>query len=196
MLHDHEKFKNILAGIQSLVISVAVVIGGVWTLITFNVLDQVAKARAELEVLQSRHSAIEIDIEASQVSLSDDQRKQCILASVVIKNTGTQNAVLEFQRDGPMAVTPVTFDKNGAPVYGETVRASIAGSNPRKTITTGTFVRAGSRSHYRILVPVQKPGVYFLTFSADATGSEAELSKKAAGARRQTWGAQLYFVVK
>ena len=156
-----------------------------------------AKARAELEVLQSRQSAIEIDIEASQVSLSGDQYRQCILASVLIKNTGTRNTVLEFQRDGPMAVTPVTFDKSGAPVYGETVRTSIAGSNPREAITTGAFVRAGSRlQRFSILVPVQKPGVYFLTFSADVVGSEAELSEKAAGARRQTWGAQLYFVVK
>lgn len=45
---DSEKFKNIMGGVQSLVVSIAFVTGGIWTLVTFDILSQ--KERAEIEL--------------------------------------------------------------------------------------------------------------------------------------------------
>lgn len=44
-----EEFKNLAAGIQSLLIGLAVLVGGVWTMVRFFSMKEVKKARAELE---------------------------------------------------------------------------------------------------------------------------------------------------
>jgi hypothetical protein len=53
---DHERFKNITGAIQSLVVSVAVLVGGGWTLFEYNSLRSAEKARLEVEDLTTaRH---------------------------------------------------------------------------------------------------------------------------------------------
>jgi hypothetical protein len=203
---DHERFKNIFTGVQSLVFAVAIVIGGFWTLVTFNMLGQRDKARVELAELQDRakreaemvgsQAAIEIDIDATQISSADDQDRQFMLVSVVIKNTGTRNNYLEFDSRGPLAVTPVSFDADDYPVFGETERMQVVGGEVTERIA-GIMVRAGSRSsRMPFLIPVKAPGIYYLAFSLDVKGVEADVVAKTAEVGRLTWSASTYFVVK
>ena len=53
-----EKFNNIASGIQSLLLALAVIIGGVWTLYTFSSLKQVEKAKAELHEMDPHYSLL------------------------------------------------------------------------------------------------------------------------------------------
>ena len=71
MFNDHERFNNLLSGLKNLVLSISIIIGGIWTIITFNVLNKVNKARIELTELEKKleeQAQIEINNEASRIS--------------------------------------------------------------------------------------------------------------------------------
>ena len=61
---SRESFKNFAAGVQSWVITVAVVVGGAWTLYTFVTLDMQGRAEREL----FRQAQLKIGIDAAQES--------------------------------------------------------------------------------------------------------------------------------
>src|SRR5436305_1913900 len=68
MITDHEKFKNVLSGVQSIVLSVAVLVGGIWTTVTFRLLHTTTKAEADLEELNRKlkqQAIVQINIQAS-----------------------------------------------------------------------------------------------------------------------------------
>src|SRR5262245_18699866 len=49
VIKDHERFAHLASGFQSIVIAIAVVVGGVWTAWTFSTLKSAERARSELE---------------------------------------------------------------------------------------------------------------------------------------------------
>ena len=60
---DHERFKALSAGIQSIVLSIAVLFGGGWSAYTFWRLQSVEEAKAKLESLTAPSLSITIDTE-------------------------------------------------------------------------------------------------------------------------------------
>ncbi len=166
MLSDHERFKNILNGVQSLVLSVAVVVGGVWTLLVFDVLEQVERARAELDVLRkqaAQQPAMEVEIEAEEVYLEGGNRPY-LSARVKIANVGTRNARLLYPPDRfPFAVIPVAFDAEGMQ-YGKRIGAGLASSKKPDVLSTGAVIRAGSAQIFPFFVALPGPGVYLLAY--------------------------------
>src|ERR671939_400794 len=51
---DDNKFNHIASGIQSIVVAAGLVVGGIWTLYTFNALGVVSRALAERTEIERR----------------------------------------------------------------------------------------------------------------------------------------------
>ena len=120
MIESHEKFKNIADGIKSIVLSLAVVVGGFWAVYEFSSLHRVEKAKEELENLKKRNyqqASLKIDLEANSM---DEPDGISLIGSVSITNIGTRNAHLEFpESTPPITVSKVRYGDNGKLEYGK-----------------------------------------------------------------------------
>ncbi len=90
---DHEKFKNVAAGVQSIILAVAVLVGGIWTVYLFRILDTKGRALAERHAFELRdreQGVINIDISAKQVSIPGDKGRN-IYIDIQVKNLGNRN---------------------------------------------------------------------------------------------------------
>jgi hypothetical protein len=184
MLSDHERFKNIAAGIQSFALVLAIAVGGGWTMYTFGALHQAESAKAQLRAqlnqaemakaqLRAQLKAlkeirtINIAIKPAQIEVPDDETRY-ILAMVEITNVGNHPEILEF-RGPPFAARRVFFDDRGrlrsdAPTGG--VVALSSGEAAAVQVMPKELVRLPC------IAKVKSPGLYYLTFSAVA--SEAQ----------------------
>lgn len=89
-----EQLKNTTEALKNIVVAVAVIIGGAWTLYTFWLLQSSNRAAAELEELNSRifrQPVLQIDFNIKQESLANDPNYY-LSGYVNIKNIGKRNA--------------------------------------------------------------------------------------------------------
>ena len=157
MIREHDKFRNILSGVQSLVVSMAVIVGGIWTLITFSVLGEVGKARAERSEIEKRlheQAQIVIQIQASHHLVEND--KHCIAATVAITNTGERNVFLDYG-DPPFSVAQVTFDAQGKSHF----KTALTQPN---LLSRSRVLRSGETVNYPFFVVVENTGMYVVQF--------------------------------
>src|SRR5437016_13094617 len=96
-----EQFKNILSGIQSLVLVIAIVTGGLWTLFKFG--------------LESAESPmLNITIRPSQVSIAGDPGRW-ILASIEMTNVGSRTETITWPKvKSVFTAHRVSIDERGA----------------------------------------------------------------------------------
>lgn len=109
-----EKFKNIAAGVQSVIIALGVLIGGLWTYYTFGALRARYKAEAEirqLELANRVQGVIDIEIKAEQVSSPNDTGR-FIKIDIQAKNLGNRNLNLELPNHA-LTVAKVQPDGEG-----------------------------------------------------------------------------------
>lgn len=188
MTFDHEKWKNALAGIQSLAVTIAVIVGGIWSLYTFDVLGARDRASAELRELQytlDQQATVQIEMEAEQIYLPGDTERY-VLIEVTIQNTGNRNTILNFSKL-PLGVARVR-NPGQNPVsivgprmrYGVPIVPVIGWPGPPDNEPSGRG-ESGNRGIYRgetwsqeFLIRVAESGVYLITFAVDAIGLEAE----------------------
>lgn len=107
MIKDHERFSKIAAGVQSIIISLAVAIGGLWTFYTFRSLRSVEKAKAELEEATFKRAILDIEVNstllngkrARQKSKSGNLIPFLVDIVVTISNRGNTHDVLDMSED-------------------------------------------------------------------------------------------------
>ena len=186
-----ERFKNVAAGVQSIAVTLAVIIGGVWTLYTFSALG--TKSRAEAELFQQ--AVLAIKVEARQESLKAEQGR-FIAAIATVENKGNRNTFLDFRELKPFRVLPVVFDDAGR---GEpNPLAAIEVTAPVTYVT----VRRGAVESFPMFVRVPKPGLYVVEFKAPLSPEEIKVHEASAHDSSSTaaplivWGGSAYVVVK
>jgi hypothetical protein len=195
-----ERFKNIASGIQSLILAFAVVVGGGWTLYRFRSLDEVGKARAEVEQLQRglRERGI-LKIEMASEPLSKTATGELLLSvNVTVENTGNRTEVLRWDRSGLRATQVLIEDgrsRFGARVIG---RYAVAGAD-----TPTSSILPGQSRVFPILLMLPPNGVYQLVFEAAVSPQEAEIQSHehaaaASGVQPEelVWRASKYYVAK
>src|SRR5262245_14315222 len=110
-------FQKIASGVQSVVVAIAVVIGGLWTYYTFNAQLQVQNAEATLEKLN--RDLVQEPSPDIQIELDKPSRRQGItylLGRLRIKNTGTGSVVIEAY-SGSVKLSLVTGIETFPPVF-------------------------------------------------------------------------------
>ncbi len=197
-IEDPERFEKVAAGIQSYLISAAILVGGVWTLYTFSSQLQVQNARAQLTKLQRELEAeprLEISLDARQLD-SQERSARYIVGTLMVKNVGNGDTALVF--DGsPIKIFKVTVDSSGE--SWALVRELGLRSNERATLS-GLMCHANSTRGWSFIADVGESGLYVVKFSAARKPNEAAKvvragSKTWSGMRIQ-WATSHYLEVK
>lgn len=96
--------KDFWAGVQSIVVVIAIIGGAVWTANTFWTLGSVNRARAELEGLELQNVRnraqkfnIELTVEATQLKPPPGDKNHYVSIVVMVKNIGIENIVVCFE---------------------------------------------------------------------------------------------------
>lgn len=171
---DHERFSKLTSGIQNLLISIAVLVGGGWTLYSFQATKTAQKAAMEAELLGIRRAVIDVDVTAEAVSSYVSEFKagerlvsrHFLLVSVVLKNLGNERAFVSL-KDGDL-----TVDRLGAAQLGQDGNTY---SGPRDPVfpnefdnTVGLMLLPGAKQTLRYASPLSFPGLYNVRFSVPA----------------------------
>lgn len=197
-----ETFVSFMSGVESTITSLALIIGGLWALYTFRVLNQITRGRLEtqkmqlerdkmeieirktqmelqqLELQAKTQAVIQISIEASQQSLPNDSSLY-VSAIVEIENKGNRNTRLSYESRDPFLVTPIKINERGEMRFENSLRYPVRlASNPQGK-APGTIVRAGGREQLPFFFRVETSGLYMLSFAAHLSPEEQKTASEA-----------------
>jgi hypothetical protein len=206
----YEKFKNIAAGVQSVILTLGVLIGGLWTYYTFGALRARYKAEAEirqLELANRVQGVIDIEIKAEQVSTLNDAGRS-IKIDIQVKNLGNRNLNLELPNHA-LTVAKVQPDneghlyiewfKNPTIPYldaDELILRDLKLDNRVKP-TLPELLRAGQTVAFPCWFRVEEAGLYLIDFEGALTGEDLKISQQETGQTKQfNVTAQTFIVVK
>ncbi len=200
-IKNDERFNNLASGFQSIVLATAVLVGGLWTLVTFNLLSLREQAKSQLEKLNNElkaPAALDIQINGSSVAIPG-QSGWYLLSTVLVKNVSNKTATLDFTQQEPFLVFPVSFGADGQPSFEiEKVKKFrvIGGGNPDSSPPEYT-VRAGTTETFVFATAIDKPGLYLLSFSVPVPSSDREaLPSKAEGSENFVrWSGKKFITV-
>ncbi len=172
MFSHHEKFKNISEGIKHLIIAIAIVIGGTWTLITFIQLKEREFAEAELEKIREEifdNTAAEINIESVQTS-SIDSNGYGILIEIKIKNLGKKHVTLTFEDKDfePLQVGKIESIHKGnlkfSKVYFPKYYGTISEKRSEVQLLSSQTIQPGTTKTLKYFQQVDDKGIYLVKF--------------------------------
>lgn len=146
----HKRFKNLALGIQSLTLTIAILVGGGWTLYTYIATDVQKLAKKSL----FQQAQIDIDLQGRHYQIENN--KHCISATVAITNNGDRNVFLDYS-DAPFSVTLVAFNADGKSEFKKILTQS-------NLISKSRVLREGETVDYPFFVVVDKTGMYVLQF--------------------------------
>ncbi len=177
---DYEKFKNIASGIQSIIFSIAVIIGGGWTAYSFWALGSVEKARLEIEKEKYKRPVLDINIDIKLIKSfmlgskggQPSVQKPCMHVVVSVTNKGNYPSVLDFTKD-TLFVCQMLSDTKGTQLLTNKSSYNVA------DVTRILFkekIRAGNQQQYHYLVELKGWGPYMVEFRVqDAFSEENDL---------------------
>lgn len=183
-----ETFANVASGIQSLVVSFAVVVGGIWSLYTFNALNQVKIARTELTKAQDEVNqlALDITLTAKQTQpISSD--KYGMLVDVSVHNAGKRPIKVDLKNQ-PLTISRMVKDDTNnlraSKSYAPTIYKDI-GINDR-TPLNWQQVQPGSTRVIEFYQEVEDAGMYHITFNSSMSSDvQRMLSEREAGTEQE-----------
>jgi hypothetical protein len=169
---DHERFKNVTSGLQSIVTLLGIVIGGAWVLYTFTAVGTLQKADAEIAALKqsaARQPNLQIDIQAKPAPPS-------------LGGTRWLPVVLKLKNDGNFSLifTAPVLELSNLPSAGDkpSARAKVQRATAQ-FLNDGKleemperFLRAGQARTVGFLIEVPAPGRYLLQVRSLYSGGE------------------------
>jgi hypothetical protein len=189
-------WKDLVDIIKNATVSMAVLIGGGWTLYRFHRLRHIANAEAELRakvadlkvkemdyisrrealhksaVLEARISAEQMDVHGAEGLY--------ISAVVSIKNIGNTDTLVKFE-ENEFVISSAKHNEDGNLIYSIISRAehpSVFGTN-----IIGTSIPSGYTCQIPYVFKVDEVGIYLLSFKTNAYGEDnpslRELGKSA-----------------
>jgi len=201
MAERHEVFKNLTAGIQSLVIAVGVVIGGIWTASTFVALAEAQRGVAEAQRSIAEAQKAELDLELAKQKaanaivvncaieakqLTTIGGKRWVLVTVSVSNSGTKEMKLDAGKNMRFYVSRVK-EINELGIGNYESRVPLRFDYADKTIEW-LMLRPGAQiENMHAVQRVDGPGLYLARFAVQARDETV-------GSGRE-FSAETYFVV-
>jgi len=200
---DHEKFKNVAAGLQSLVIAIGLIAGGIWTAWIFHQRREAQSAQLQIQELEARtrgRSSLHIELEVRQLGPpTGSTRTLEILARV--SNTGSRDTGLIFRERAPLTVSRVEVRDNNVVTFSEPIEAYAyhfsADGRPSRRAAQVLF--AGDTDTIAFLAKLPGRGIYLVSFLAEPTEQDLKDTWSALGVRprsRTSWGTTRYIFVE
>jgi hypothetical protein len=183
MADKHERFSHYCAGIQAIALTLALLVGGVWTVILYSRLHEAERASAELLVKQAEVNKHELErqqnldrlqqtfgqISLSTSSLAHSGRTSCYLQVVArITNQGTRQIRLRFNKGDPLRVAEVSTARDGKPEFRPIASAPVQTfSNTGRSVLPlpSSKLLPDEGSEYPFIVRVQRNRLYLIQFS-------------------------------
>lgn len=205
-----EKYKTLAETMQSLAIACGVLIGGLWTLYTFNVLGTSYKAETEAEIRQldlatREQGVINIAVNAGQVSIANDTGRY-IKIDIQVQNVGNRNLVLDFP-EYALTIAKVQTNEGGqlrrewykfSPIpslYPAKLHSNEPEPNTFVKPVAKELVRAGQTIDYPCWFRVEDAGLYLVTFVGRLTGEDLGITQQAFGEVRPISVGEHTFIV-
>jgi hypothetical protein len=191
MPEKNEHFKNLTAGIQSIVFATAVIIGGIWTAYTFKTLGARERAefdreKAQIEIDRDANFGLDVSVEAKQESFTG--RGYYISALVKITNKGIHNRFIDFTNGG-LDVEKVEFENTNS-------TSTYLLTQPNRY--TSIVLRTGTTVNCPFVVKVGKPGFYILSYDVPLNDEEMKIHLKSGGPNGPdiSWSGSAVILVK
>jgi hypothetical protein len=192
---DLETLKNITGAIQSIVLSIAIIIGGIWTAYTFSALRTREKAEADLkyeesERLRQTSVGLEIIIDARQEQLPSSEG-HFISALVKLTNKGNRSMPLNL-RNQTLQVWKVDFDTDGSSAFSGTPLEQ------RNLVADSIVLRPGTTVNYPFLVNVPERGFYVVSYLVKLDKDQLRIHIESGGPTGEDfyWPGNTYVLVK
>jgi len=156
-------FRDCAQGAQSIVILIAVVVGGLWTLFTFTALG--SRKRAQRELFEQ--AVVTLVTEAIQIQVPDSDLLT-VAVTTTMTNTGNRNVYVDFENYSPVVVAPIIFDGDGRAFSGSPILGRLEGI---RSLT----LRSGALQRYSAFVTVPHKGLYYAEFQARVSEIEGQV---------------------
>jgi hypothetical protein len=175
---NEEKFSKIAGGIQSLVVAVSIVVGGVWALTRFAVLveqriavAQAEKTEADAKIAKNnaRESIVlNVDLSAHQLKAPKNKGERWVMIELGIRNTGNKDLKIDLaQASSKFYISRVTgVAASGDQSYGE--RLSLMFDYPDKNLTWFILRPGAETDKMRTVQKLRESGLYIARFSVKA----------------------------
>lgn len=177
---------TLASAIQALFVAIAVVVGGIWALFRYRMLNESARASAELARLHEaleREPAITLRVGVEVFpAIGDVTRSMHVVAR--LHNTGKAPDVIDWSASG-VSSARVTGFADGTPLFDAWRTTKLVTDFPWK----GADVQPGEEATFGLLVPVAEPGVYCVEVFVALSLRSVEASSMAiaaAGVHRET----------
>jgi hypothetical protein len=177
MASSYESFKNLAAGVQSWVLTIAVLVGGGWTLWTFRTLQVEERAKKELFA----QAQINVDVTAKEELVPSGS--SVITATVKVTNTGGRNVLLDYGSK-PLSIRRISFTQQGQSLFDEPVSQDV--------LWGSRVLRAGETDQYPLVLMVRSPGMYLVEFKVPLPRRELQ-EHLAAGGPQPPSGDNIYW---
>jgi hypothetical protein len=157
-------------GIESVVTSVAIVIGGFWVLFTFGALQQRNKAAAELQKLRRELRAeIAVAVEIQARSMDPAQRSHCQLeGAVTLTNMGNEAVEVDVGSYCPLKLAKVDLQPGRSPAFALVGEDHLYRFGSRSALARpirNIRLRPSVAVRYPFVAAVSEPGLYLVEFA-------------------------------
>ncbi len=196
--------ENWIGAIHTLILTVAIITVGVWTIYNFWVLDQEVLARQQVKKYETEISLLKEQLRGSySVNVKLDSKivkldgKRGVIVDVTIENVGSKKVTLALGVD---ALTIYKLKSSGDKLMATDIlspkyynRISNNSSVPHETFKS-QIVKVGSTKNLSYYSDFSEDGVYYIRFSA---GLDENLKKEMVHAEGQAmWFASSYIHVE
>lgn len=181
------KFYNYTGAWSHIVTIISIFLAGAWTLSTFDVLNQVDKAKAELKEINERiknTDSSSIDIKVERVSNVNSKSEPFgLIINVELLNTGRSKLEFVLANDSltvnkvyaegdkvasELKLHPKYYTQLGSKLNGEVVDKSKV-DQPKKQVKV--ILLSGSKKILPYFVALKEPGLYYVSFKSDIVGN-------------------------
>jgi hypothetical protein len=167
---NSDSFLKVASGCQSVLVSLAILVGGVWTLYTFLSLKSIEKARQELEQLSHKRAVVDVHVKTEAIesavgdyaSMSPTRNPRWLIHVVVtVKNSGNNQAVLDLSNDS-LFLKKLRSATDAKATFSPAIRHfGLAGVS---VAMRSVVVLPGSDQELHYVVDVEEPGMYLVEF--------------------------------
>jgi hypothetical protein len=188
---DSGRFKDLTSGVQSIVLTIGIVVGAVWTVGKLDLERARADYQHQLAELRDRR-VVNVQIKASSI-VEPGTKVRHIVAVVQLQNDGRTTEPLPWPLE-PLRVTFVPLASPAAvplPVPARFLQ-------PPGDSLLGLRLMPGIKVQYVFMAPARKPGLYHLRFALIASEREQTQALEEGGEAAMTWrwGNDSYLVVR
>ncbi|MGR2943966.1 hypothetical protein ABMX85_01455 [Vibrio vulnificus] len=167
------------------VLSLSIILGGFWILLTFNILQERDKAQSELQSARTQliavkkqiegvHSSyIQINEKLIELPVSDDSKQKFgLVVNVGLQNTGTESVDMHWG-DTPLSIYKMAYRNGTEMAFKKTLSPQVLRINAenRKTHIQSAYLFSGAKKDLSFFVELEEEGLYYIVFEAQ-TGSK------------------------